>query len=241
MTKPAVTLITPTGERPEAFELCEKYIKRQTYRGEMQWIVVDDGSTPTKCTMGQTYIRGPKLWRPGINTQRPNMDEALNHVEGDFIFIIEDDDWYAPTYIEKYMQLLQLFPVVGEGNAKYINILERSWREWSNYKHASLCQTALRRELLPRLEEAINSGELFIDCVLWRILFAHKLRPFIFFNQDYCVGIKGLPGRRGIGSGHFPREAGFKSDPGFSELKMLIGEEDTKAYMKIAAQQIVVK
>lgn len=238
---PLVTLITPTGARPEAFALCEKYMKRQTYRGEIQWIVVDDGDPPTECTMNQTYIRGPKPWRPGINTQRPNMNAALEYIQGDFIFIIEDDDWYAPNYLESYLRLLQIYSAVGEGNAKYINILDRSWREWDNHKHASLCQTGMRKELLPRLDEAINSGELFMDCVLWRYFFHHNLKPFMFLNQDLCVGIKGMPGRRGIGAGHFPQEKGFTSDPGFSNLKRIIGEEDARVYTEIAAKQIVRK
>lgn len=236
-----VTLITPTGSRPEAWALCEKYMARQTYKGNIQWIVIDDGTPPTKCTLGQEYYRGPKEWRPGINTQRLNMDEALKHVKGDFIFVVEDDDWYAPNYIESYLKLLTLYPAVGEGNSKYVNILDRSWREWNNYKHASLCQTALRKELLPRLEEAVDSGELFMDIVLWRIFFTHKLKPFLFVNQDYCIGVKGLPGRHGIGAGHFPKEKGFQGDPGFSELRRLIGDEDVQAYINIAAKHIVRK
>lgn len=236
-----VTLITATGERPEAFELCEKYIKRQTYKGELQWIVVDDGNIPTTCTMGQQYITGPKQWRAGLNTQRLNLDEALKYVEGDYIFIIEDDDWYSPIYIESYLNLLQYYYIVGEGNSKYINIVDRSWKEWKNYQHASLCQTAFKKEIIPHFEEAVNSGELFIDIAFWRILLTSRLKPFIFCHQNLCVGIKGMPGRHGIGVGHFPERQEFIKDPGFSELKRLIGEEDTMEYIKVVAKGIVRK
>lgn len=235
-----VTLITCTGARPEAFTLCERWIKNQTYRGEIEWIVVDDCEPATVCTMGQKYVRGPKPWRPGINTQRYNMEAALPHITGDFIFIIEDDDYYGPSYIEAYTNLLKFYSAVGEGNAKYYNILDRSFKEWNNYQHASLCQTGIRKELLPRLDEAINSGELFIDMALWRIFRAQNLKPFIFANQDYVVGIKGLPGRHGIGAGHFPQEKGFVKDPGFAQLKGWCGV-NAQPYIEIAMKPIVRK
>jgi hypothetical protein len=36
-----LTLITCTADRPEAFQLCERWMARQTYRGSIQWIVAD--------------------------------------------------------------------------------------------------------------------------------------------------------------------------------------------------------
>ena len=244
-----VTLVTATGARPEAFARCEEYIKRQTYKGPLEWIVVDDyQEKPTKCTLPcQTYIKGPKPWRPGINTQRPNLDAALPYIHGDFIFPIEDDDWYSPNFLEQYLTLLRSYSIVGEGNAVYYNIRERSWRNWSNYNHCSLCQTGFRKEHLPRFEEAINSGELFIDCVLWRIFRDHKLKPFLFANQDLLVGIKGMPGRFGIGAGHTP-DTSYTKDPGFKKLEEMIGVADTAYYRKIvsslpppAAKQVLTK
>lgn len=223
-----VTLITPTGGRQEAFAQCERYMLRQTYQGPMQWIVVDDVEPGTNITIPfsnhikQEYHKGPKTWRQGLNTQRLNMDEALKYVKGDYIFVIEDDDWYAPNYIETYVKLLQDYPAVGEGNAKYYNISERSWKEWQNYKHASLCQTAIRKELLSTLEDAVNSGVLFMDCQLW-LYMLQRVKPLMIVHQNYVVGMKGLPGRFGIGAGHQPQDQGFIRDPMFVKLKEWVG------------------
>ena len=52
-----ITLITPTGDRHEAFALCEKWIGRQSYIGQIQWVVVDDGHEPTETTLGQEVLR----------------------------------------------------------------------------------------------------------------------------------------------------------------------------------------
>lgn len=234
-----VTVVTATGARPEAFARCEYYMKRQTYKGPLEWVIVDDyQQEPTKCTMSnQIYVKGPKPWRPGINTQRPNLDAALPYIRGDYIFIWEDDDWYAPTFLEHYLRLLQYYSAVGEGNSKYYNIQQRCWREWKNYEHCSLCQSGFRQELMPRFEEAVNSGELFIDMALWRIFHAHKLKPFLFNGQNLTIGIKGMPGRFGIGAGHAPDNTYIK-DPGLTKLAELIGPEDAAYYKNIGLQLV---
>lgn len=238
-----ITVITATGARPEAFARCEYYMKRQTVKLPLQWLVVDDhyDKEPTRCTMDcQIYIKGPKLWRPGINTQRPNLDAAIPYIKGDYVFVWEDDDWYAPDYFEHMLRLLKHYKAVGEGNSSYYNIAARKWKQWKNLDHCSLCQTGFRAELIPRFEEAVNSGELFMDMALWRVFYCHHLKPFIFLNQNLVVGIKGMPGRHGIGAGHDPDHT-FISDPGFKKLDELIGLADSGYYKDISLKNLVPK
>ena len=70
--KDLITILTPTGARPEGFALCEKYIAGQTVLQyfNLDWIVVDDCYPETKCTMGQRYVRATRDWNKDINTQR---------------------------------------------------------------------------------------------------------------------------------------------------------------------------
>jgi len=229
-----VTLITCTGARHKAFALCESYVKRQTYKGPLQWIVVDDyQKEPTKCTMGQEYVPGPLQWKDGINTQRPNMDVGLARAKGDFIFVFEDDDWYAPTYIETMLWLLEKYPVVGEGNNKYYNIKTQSFKEWNNFKHASLCSTALRKSHQELLYKAIHSGELFMDINFWLRCRHQNVPAVIFMNVNLGVGMKGLPGRHGIGAGHDPATQGFSPDKDWQQLESWIGKTDTQVYKEL--------
>ena len=114
-----ISLITCTGNRPEAFALCEQYMLRQTYEGEVQWIIVNDcmerGVFPLpkkkKGWIVQLY-HGPMKWEPGINTQRPNMDAALQVVLGKKILIIEDDDFddedvsESPNFVIKHYKVI---------------------------------------------------------------------------------------------------------------------------------------
>lgn len=230
-----ITLITPTGGRPEAFSLCEKYMKRQTYKGLIQWIVVDDmPKYPTICTMNQEYIAGPMEWREGINTQRPNMDAAFHKVKGDSILVIEDDDWYAPNYIEIMTTFLNHWSIVGEGNAKYYNIKTRSYKEMMNFNHSSLCQTGIRKDSYNVLERAIHSGEFFFDIFLWNRAVQSKASIFKFLDLNLCIGMKGLPGKGGIGVGHTAKN--FLGDPNFGKLKSWIGAEDAQSYIALAVK-----
>lgn len=234
-----VTIITCTGARPDAFALCEKYVARQTYKGPLQWIVVDDfPRVPTKCTMGQEVYQGPKEWREGINTQHFNMDEALKHVKGDYIFTFEDDDWYAPDYIETMLYFLQKFPIVGQSHSRYYALKDRMWHDWGNTMQCSLNETAMRTaEMLTIYEEAVNSGNLFFDIALWQKVRLLNI-PFLAFQHIGLVcGMKQLPGKGGIGSGHrrdSELASKFKPDPGFNKLKEWVGLEDAMVYIDLA-------
>src|SRR5688572_31728646 len=104
-----VTLITPTGNRHQAFALAEKYVARQTYKGPLQWLVIDDFPLkPTPCTMNQEYVQGPLQWKTGYNTQRYNFQAAIPLIKGDYVLIWEDDDAYKPEYIEVMLGVLKL-------------------------------------------------------------------------------------------------------------------------------------
>ena len=230
-----ITLITATGGRHKAFALCEKYMHRQTFLrdkmlDDIQWIVIDDFSVPTEVTLGQEYFRGPKDWREGLNTQRLNMDYAIPLIQGERVFVIEDDDWYHPDYLAMMNSLLDYVPIVGEANAHYYHIESSSYKDMLNFQHASLCSTAFRKELIPMFEEAVNSGELWFDITLWRYV-QKKRVPHILTcpSIPFCVGIKGMPGRFGIGTGHKP--TGFTMDTSnFGKLREWIGDADVELY-----------
>lgn len=201
-----VTLLTPTGMRPEAFALCEHFIRRQTYKGPLEWIVVDDGKVPTRFTMGQRVLPAPRAWEEGLNTHRFNMEELVRYTLGDTILIIEDDDWYHPRYIETMVHFLQYVELVGLVNSRYYNVQVPGWKTMRNQWHASLSQTAFLRSMLPDFNNAINSGELFFDVHLWKQAFFKQKSCLLLANTSLAVGMKGLPGRPGISPAHKDRD-----------------------------------
>lgn len=219
--KPKVSLITCTGGRPELFALCEKYVKWQTFK-DIEWIVVDDTMPKTVCTMGQKYLRGLEEWTPGNNTQRVNMRLALQHVQGDYIFVWEDDDFYSPGYIAAMLSAFSHSQIVGISNARYYKTSMPGWAILDNYKHASLSQTAFHKDLLPLMKEAVESGWFFFDIELWKAAREKQIPLTLIANTSLSIGMKGLPGRPGLTRGHKDNK-GFVLDPNHKMLEKWLG------------------
>ena len=234
MSLPLVTLITPGGGRPEAFKLSEMYRARQDYKGEIQWIVADDNpKDPVVCTMGQEHIFGALQWRPGINTLRYNFAAAIEKVRGSIILVWENDDAYvSPSYISIMVDYLKYADLVGETWVTYYNLKIKGFREMQNTLHASTCQTGFTKAYLPWFERAVHSGEQFLDIFLYQQARARGHKHILFHGLNLCVGMKGLPGRGGIGFGHTNTHE-FTPDSNFVKLKQLVGEEDAKLYINM--------
>ncbi len=234
---PLVTLITPTGDRPEAFELTRRWISDQTVKPD-QWIVVDDGLTPLpeRLRVGVEYIRRIPSKGEGC-TLNLNLATALHHIKGCKVFIIEDDDWYGPNYLKIMLGYLDTYNLVGEGHARYFNLSAMKHQRIKNEVHISLCQTGFDISLLPLFIKSLP-GDPFVDKRFWDLVTDNK---YIFFDPDdklhlHC-SIKGLRGRRGIAYGHNPNDPLFNlgnKDNKLSGLQQLIkwvGLASTEIYL----------
>jgi glycosyltransferase involved in cell wall biosynthesis len=237
-----ISLVTPTGGRPEAFKLCEYWISQQTVQPD-EWIVVDDYPISTNTNMNQKVIRREPFWKNQEMTLPINLAEGIMASSGDVIFVIEDDDWYSPNYIESMMNKIQNFDLIGEGLTKYYNIRNKFYYTHNNLDHAGLFQTAFKKEVSKELIKLVlsNKNEKYIDILIWK--FVHNKKMFVS-KSPLSVGIKGLPGRMGIG--YFHTEAscknlicaknlglGKKDLSPFETLKNWIGEESAKKYYSL--------
>lgn len=223
-----ISLLTPTGGRPDTFAICEALVKKQTVK-PYEWVVVDDCTPPIKCTMGQKYIRGPRDWYPGLNTQRFNLEEGVKHLTGDVIVPWEDDDWMASNYLEVMSTLINYTDIVGLANSKYYNLLIPGYKNLHNYAHASLTHTVFKAKLLPEFKKAIDSGDLYCDIKLWETV-RNKHYPMVLLgNSKLGVGIKGMPGRPGITGSHSSTDY-YVDSRDYKKLQEWIGE-DYKFYL----------
>lgn len=202
---------------------------QQDYRGDLQWLVVDDCEPETDCTMGQTVIRRRPAWEPGQITQCRNLRAAVPHVEGDVVVVIEDDDYYAPSYLSEQVERLFWAPMVGESESMYYHIGVPGYSVNPNTRHSSLFQTAFRKELLPLFAGICEVAPRFLDLALWS-----KAGGRIFPQSLISIGMKGLPGRQGIGIGH-RKQRDWIQDPDFKTLAKWIGE-DALVYESVACQ-----
>jgi len=205
----------------------------QTYRGKVLWIIVDDcipiTSNIIEEPFGKNWIvvkRHPvPEWKPGMNTQKRNLLLAFNIIDlfvVEKVFIVEDDDYYSPVYLEKMMSYLQKYKMVGEANTVYYNIPQRRYRLNVNSRHSSLFQTAFDITLLPEVRKLVEKSTGFIDMNIWKGLNTSK-KLFYTNGHPLSIGIKGLPGRPGIGIGH--RDGCRIPDPNLQYFRSIIGED----------------
>lgn len=231
--RPVISVLTPTCDRPEAVALMERWMRRQTVQPD-QWIVVDDGVVPEDLTLGQTHVRRARepLCSPAQSFCR-NLLAGFSLLRGDVIVVWENDDWYGPTHLETVVGALQVQPIVGDPQQRYFNIATRQWRIFQNIG-ASLCQTGFRKAFLGHFEAAVTGclakSHYGVDRAIWES-FPKELWGLQPMNT--VVGIKGLPGRPGLGGGHRPTGNGWARDERFETLRDWIGD-DVEAYRSIA-------
>ena len=220
-----LTLLTATGARPVAWAICEKLMARQDYTGDVRWVVVDDGPEPQPVTFSRPgwsveVIRPEPFWKPGQNSQSRNLLAGLEVILADEqVIIIEDDDYYAPNWLTVVAEKLESLDLVGLNRAKYYNLKMKKYRQMGNVNHSSLCSTAMRGEALKVFRAVCEPRHKFIDMALWRDVEGSKH----LFNGQNVIGIKGLPGRPGIGCGHSKAFKGKQDDDG-SVLRLWLGE-----------------
>lgn len=202
---------------------------RQTVWGTIpiQWIVVDDGIVPITPTLGQQYVRRQR--EPvctGAESLCRNLLTALPLVKGDPIICIEHDDRYAPDHLERLLAQLAPAPILiaGDPLQRYYHVGHRVWRVWNN-RGASLCQTGFTRELLSTFREVIE-GRLQqksygVDTVFWARI--PRERQSLEETRT-VVGIKGLPGRAGLGLGHRP-DRHWTDDTDLLQLRDWVGDD----------------
>lgn len=224
----ALSLITCTGGRPEAFGLLEGWLGGQCFYDDIQWIVVDDVEQPTAACFGQTVLRPKPFWRPGAgHTLARNLLAALEVAEHSKILFLEDDEAYLPNYLRNMDAMLDASPLAGQMNCRYYHVGTRQYRTIINRQHASLCQTGITRAMIPRLQEICRAGDIGIDCRLWQASGALS-------HESDVVSLKGLPGRPGIGIGHRPGGGSWQHDADGSVLADWLGSYGAGKYAKFA-------
>lgn len=234
-----ITLITPTCDQPIGISLCEQFMARQTIPYD-QWIVVDDGLRPAALTMGQEHVvRTRETDCTPAQSLCRNLLAAIALSQGDLIVLIEHDDWYAPSHLETIVAQLAGADAMaaGDDRQRYYNVAHRRWRVFDNVG-ASLCQTAFRRAVLGEFQNAVRrclrNNWFHVDRTFWDEIpeFRRSLR-----RTNTAVGIKGLPGRPGIGIGHRPTGPLWNADPSLEYLRRAIGA-DADLYRDFAMQRV---
>jgi hypothetical protein len=225
-----IALLTPTGGRERQIRLCARWMEKQTYSGKVLWVIVDDCMPRTTDFITDSFRPGwtvvkcypSPAWKEGDNTQYRNMEAGLKVIENtggiDTVFIIEDDDYYSSPYLEEMVKRMGNYGVVGEANTIYYNVNVPGWLRNRNDRWSSLFQTAFSPSVIPVFSRMQRFK--FIDINLFRVV-----QNQLLFNLErpLSIGIKGQPGRAGIGGGH--TGGNYILDSKYEKLRELIGDD----------------
>jgi len=199
-----VYALTPTGMRPEGLALLGEYLSAQTYSGPLAWIIVDDCDPGTRVPRMRAditveLVRPGWRWEPGMNTQAACMAAGLA-LPGfdDAVIIMEDDDVYLPDHASNVLGSLKDVDLVGERDSCYYNVATGRWRTLPGRYHASMCSVACKGKATEHLLRLCEAGGKMLDARLWQAFDGTKR----LLDSRNVIGIKGLPGRPGIGVGH---------------------------------------
>jgi hypothetical protein len=221
-------IITPSGDRPLQFSLCKEWMKNQTFTGPVHWIVVDDS------IYGNYDISGlPDNWEvthltpkidktPAYSTQGQNLFLALDKIKYTKIVMVEDDDYYSPIWLDLCSQHLDDYGMFGIKNLVNYNLNNRTWlyKQYAGRNNNPMCTTSLRAGLVPALKKICAVNEDMFDHLLWEQKDTFYLKEFIL---PPVIGVKGLPGRRGMTTKH--RRILPNNDASLNTFKEFVGQE----------------
>lgn len=233
-----LTLITPTGDRPLALQNCARWMSRQTYAGDVQWLIVDDGHTDYQFKFERpgwkvTYTRRRGADSPSIGSFVGNLIAAAELADGDKVLVIEDDDYYHPTHVEDLAGRLDHADAAGHEIQMYYYLPTRRWTKMNN-KGSCLCQTGFRSTLLDTFikmcRRAMACGSRGVDAKFWAEIRkkGSTLTWDLYRGDPTVIGLKGYPGRPGLGIGHRPertRGVGWHHDATGDKLREWLGDD----------------
>lgn len=240
-----IAILTPTGDRPLGLSLLSKWLSRQTFTGDVQWIIGDDSQEHVEVENPQgggffTVHQRNNFSEVGMVSHCKNLLSTMQYIDAPIVAIMEDDDCYPPTYLEDVYRALQTLDIVGQKGAMYFNLRFLKFQKLVT-SCGTMSSTAFRvdhlKYFLPLIEKHLKEKRGGLDGALWDNVWDKKLRGTLAEREKkrQVVSMKGLPGRFGIGGGHKERTYQFHGipDPDMGTLESWIGKYAADQYREV--------
>ncbi len=191
--------------------------------------------------MKQQQIRLSPTYSGTARSLSNNVLQAIPKIDGEIIIVIEDDDWYGPRHIEDQVDRLlkdTTRTITGHGLQEYYHLPTLKYKTFRNIG-SCFCQVAFRRQLLPELQAAakyaFERDGRGVDRYFWERV--SKKQWNVFYDKDsQVIGMKGLPGRAGLGMGHRQFQ-NWTEDPNGDKLRDWVGK-DSDVYLRLREEQL---
>ncbi len=201
-----VAVLIPTrNNRPELLQNCLRMIKNQTIQPD-HIELVDDNPITEECDI---------TWRYRIGYDR------LRNKGFDIIFLMEDDDFYAPNYIETMLNEWEKYgqpELFGTDYTIYYHIGLFAFFTFIHYVRSCAMSTIIKPDL--KINWPADS-QAYTDLSLWAQLQGITFKP----AKHICLGIK-----------HGTTMTGGKSHSG-ERMYRYVNEDKEKNFLKSVMDQ----
>lgn len=206
--------ITPSrGDRSELLSFCVQQLKKMNSGYPMNAYIINGRPKSAEVDLV------PRI-REGVEMAKRDGFE--------FVFIVEDDDWYPANYFSLFGDLSDL-DFVGFSDTTYYNIKTRTYDTFIHYSRSSLFCTGFRISALDKFNWP-KDNEKFLDVKLWEYAMRYDLRINLLQGNP-CLGIKGHAQGKVAGKGHV---IGLKNqDKDLSFLQSSVDNESFEFYKQL--------
>lgn len=177
---PLISVIVPAYNIAPYIERCVNSILNQTYKN-IEVMLIDDGSTDDTPAISDRLaeqdcrVRVFHIENQGVSNAR---NTALNNLTGEYISIIDGDDWVEPTLFEDAVIAMQ------ENNADAF--MFDYFIDYEDYKKTHCVDSSLYGVI--NREKAIEYSIDVQNRFAWSKIYATKLTEKIRFDTDIILG-----------------------------------------------------
>lgn len=143
-----ISLCTPTHNRRMFINTMISCVMHQTYKGPLEWIIVDDGDDKIYDLVKDIpFVRYYAVEKMSIGAKRNLIHK---YTKGDILIYIDDDDYYPPQRIEHAIESLNSSLICGSSIMYiYFSNLNKIYKFGPYGKnHATAATFGFKRELL---------------------------------------------------------------------------------------------
>ena len=183
-----VSIVIPVYNVAEYLPQCLDSLSKQDYVGEMEIILVDDGSTDSSSSICKEFCNAHPRTRL-IRQENKGLSEARNAgimaASGDWLFFLDSDDWLAPNALSTLLSFAETHSsdiVVGSFYYAYDNHLLYDDRGFDSKEPFVLNREDAMRELLQqRYFKNFAWGKLYRTESAQK----HPFRPGVYFEDAF--------------------------------------------------------
>lgn len=202
-------IIPDRNDRPEFLKACKSMLKSQTVQPDEIYIV-NYPSKSQDCDITERY-RIAYHWFDGMDY--------------DVIFFMENDDYYAPNYIEQMLLMWQSAEkpdLFGIGYTYYYHLGLKKYVKFEHKRRASMMNTLIKPDL--NFKWCVDNYA-YTDAHLWQTI---KNRVTCFPETPISLGIKHGIGKSG---GEYHKTRLERYDLGFNDSDFTFLREHTTPEM----------